>query len=688
MSPLIPDARRAYALALFAVAVMLPATIFIGATLPLSIRVLARDQSESTASTARIYAWNTVGAIIGATLAAFVLIPGLGFEGSIRVAVGVNFFLALWAAGCVAKPKPIPVGIACAGIAAVLAIYTPTRPQVVSSSGFALSYPTPPRELYYSVGRSSTVMLLASGTYYYLRTNGLPEAAVSVRGSPPAIDTQKWLTTLPVAARPDIWDMLVVGFGGGVALEGVPPSVESIDVVELEPEVIVANRLLAGKRDIDPLADPRFNVVINDARNALRLSRKSYDAIVSQPSHPWTAGASHLFTREFAADVRNHLNDGGIYVQWMSSELLDEALLRTLAATLAAEFEYVRLYHPSTRVLMFLASDAPLDIELEVARTGRPFIDDVMHFSRLGLNGVEDLLAAPAMDKQGILSFSRRAEISTDDNNLMATRSRARADGLTVGDLLELFAPYDPLVRPGSWIHTQLGEGIDYGYIVRGLISVGQTARANRLAETIPDFSRQFEVYGLLLRATGQSDQASESFTNALRANPLNMQARYTIARDYLGPLNRGEAPEDIQAIASELTGAAMAVIEGLGYEAAADLASLAALDDELAQSRVTEAWYPEVARLRAAWRVKAAEDRERLALEALLLIEQVLVLAADENLHRMRAVSAVTLGDANRLLESSAYLATFIGNYLNNRPPRDTPSRPRNWNRYARTWR
>ena len=142
----------------------------------------------------------------------------------------------------------------------------------------------------------------------------------------------------------------------------------------------------------------------------------------------------------------------------MNAEFLDEALLRTLAATLAAEFEYVRLYHPTARVLMFLASDAPLDVELELARTGRPLVDDVMHFSRFGLNGVEDLLAALAMDEQGILSFARRAEISTDDNNLMATRSRARADGLTPDELLELFAPYDPLVRPGSWIHTQLGE--------------------------------------------------------------------------------------------------------------------------------------------------------------------------------------------------------------------------------------
>ena len=666
MGPLIPDVPTTRALALFAVAVMLPATIFIGATLPLAVRVLARDESEATASTARVYAWNTVGAIIGAILAGFVIIPDLGFEGSIRLAVGVNFCLALWAAACVARPKPIPVGIACAGIAAVAAIYHPARPQAVfATPGFDVAYPSPPRELYYAVGRSSTVMLLASGNHYYLRTNGLPEASVAVRGSPPSIDTQKWLTALPVAARPDIRDMLVVGVGGGVALEGVPASVASVDAVELEPEVIEANRLVSSMRDVDPLADPRINIVINDARNALRLTRKSYDAIVSQPSHPWTAGASHLFTREFAADVRSHLNEGGVFLQWMNGEFVDEPLLRTLAATLLAEFQYVRLYRPSLRVLMFLASDAPLDVELALARTGRPIADDVMHFSRFGIISVEDLLASLAMDEQGILSFARGAEISTDDNNLMATRSRFRADGLTADDMVELFEPYDPLLRAGSWVHTQLAGAIDYGYLARRLVSIGQAPRATALAAAIPDFSRQFEVYGLMFELTGQGDQAPESFANALVANPLNLQARYASIRGYLDVLSRGEAPEDIQQIAAALSGPAAAAIRGLAYEAAAEWASLAALDGELAESLVTDAWYPEVVRLRAAWRVNATEDRVRLAAEALALIEQVLIVESNENLHTMRAAAAGTLGDANRLVESSQYLAEAINSYL-----------------------
>ena len=667
MGPLIPDAPTTWALALFAGSVMLPATIFIGATLPLSVRVLARDESEATAGTARIYAWNTVGAIIGAILAGFVLIPGLGFEGTIRFAVSVNFFLALWAAACVARPRLIPIGVACAGVVAVLAAYSPARPQAVVLSGaFFRNTAVPEQELYYAVGRSSTVMLLAAGTNYDIRTNGLPEASVAVRGSPPNLNTQKWLTALAVVARPDTRNMLVVGFGGGVALEGVPPSVESIDVIELEQEVITANRLLSGLRDIDPLADPRFNIVINDARNALRLTRKSYDAIVSQPSHPWTAGASHLFTREFVADVRSHLNDGGVFLQWMNAQLVDEALLRTLAATLTGEFGHVRLYQPNLGVLMFLASDAPLEVEIQAARTGRPFVDSPMHFNGLAMNTVEDLLAALVMDDESLRNFAHFADISTDDNNLMATRSRAWGDGLQDADMPELLEPFDPLVQRGSWVHTRLGEDIDYGYLARRLVGGAQVSRATQMAAAIANFSKQFEVYGLLFRANGEADQSLEALTNSLRADPLNMQARYAIVRDHLDALGRGEAPEDIREIAAELTGPAAVVLRGLPYEAAADWTSLAAIDGELAESRLTDAWFHEVVRLRAAWRVNAAEDRERLALEALQLIEQALVLASDEDLFRMRAQSSRTLGDHNRLLESSAVLGGYVNDYLN----------------------
>ena len=52
-------------------------------------------------------------------------------------------------------------------------------------------------------------------------------------------------------------------------------------------------------------------------------------------------------------------------------------------------------------------------------------------------------------------------------------------------------------------------------------------------------------------------------------------------------------------------------------------------------------------------------------SVKPLALIERALVLAADENLHRIRAMTALTLGDANRLVESSAYLVSAVNSYL-----------------------
>ena len=87
-------------------------TGFMGATLPLLIRYAVRTDREVGPRVALLYAINTAGAVCGTLAAAFVLLPALGLNRTV-----------------------------CAGIAAVLAIYSPARPQaVVSSSGFAGRY--------------------------------------------------------------------------------------------------------------------------------------------------------------------------------------------------------------------------------------------------------------------------------------------------------------------------------------------------------------------------------------------------------------------------------------------------------------------------------------------------------------------------------------------------------------------
>ncbi|MFL2546921.1 MAG: fused MFS/spermidine synthase [Candidatus Rariloculaceae bacterium] len=661
MGALIPDEITPQRVAVYAITIMLPATIFIGATFPLAVRILARNESEAGTGTARIYTWNTIGAIFGAILAGFYLIPGLGFEGSIQLAILINLVLALWTIAFVAPPNRIVIGAVTAVLVAAVVFYQPERPQaVITSTGFALGYEDDPQELYYSVGRSSTVMMLQDGGYFYVRTNGLPEASILASGGPPVQDPEKWLTSLPVVARPDTESMLVIGFGGGVALEGVPPSVQTIDAIELEPEVIAANRVLLGKRNRDPLEDPRINLIINDARNAMRLTNRNYDVIVSQPSHPWTAGASHLFTREFVADMKSHLNPDGVFVQWMNSEFVEEPLLRTLAATLLAEFSNVRLYQPSPQVLVFLSSEGALDLEVQLARTGQPFTDDIMHYSRIGLNSVEDLLAALMMDEEGVEEFAADSPVSTDDNNLMATDSRSRADGLYLNDLNRIFRPYDPMTRRGSWIYTRLIDELDFGYITRRLLQLGYNTRSTAIAQMHPRPASQLVMYGLIYAAAGQWDRAKSAYEAALTTDPENMQARFLLIRDYLAALGNGAASEEIVAIAADLSEPGAAVVEGWGHGASSNYSEIARLDAVLARTRITDVWYPETVRLRAEWRTAVTTDRERYAFDALRLTERALVLSPDRDLYLLRLLSAIALDDADLATESARYVLSY----------------------------
>ena len=208
--------------------VILPATLFVGATFPLAVRVLAGSADQAPHATARTYAWNTVGAIAGSILAGFLLIPALGFEGAIRLGVGVNFLLAAAVLLIVSDAARLGLAVTASAVAAIV-FYRPGVPMGLIDAS-AIDSGRGGTAIHYAVGRSATVFLKDSDGYFYLRTNGLPEAFIEPRGAPPLRHSQKWLTALPIAARPDADSMLIVGFGGGVAIEGVPPSVSDIDV--------------------------------------------------------------------------------------------------------------------------------------------------------------------------------------------------------------------------------------------------------------------------------------------------------------------------------------------------------------------------------------------------------------------------------------------------------------------------
>ena len=196
----VPDVAGLSGNVIPAVALLLPPTLFIGATFPLAVRMLSRSEQDAAAATARVYAWNTAGAIAGALLAGFFLIPVLKYEGAIKLFVVVNLSLAL-ATALLSPSRKLPLaGVSTAFLLLAVLVFKPQPPEGL----LRVSPLNDDRHgiiRFYEVGRSATVLILERDGHFYLRSNGLPEALTDMKGAPPTMHSQRLLGTLPAVAR-------------------------------------------------------------------------------------------------------------------------------------------------------------------------------------------------------------------------------------------------------------------------------------------------------------------------------------------------------------------------------------------------------------------------------------------------------------------------------------------------------
>jgi spermidine synthase len=655
---------------LFAGLLLLPMTLAIGMTYPLAVRVLASDADDAAPSSARVYAWNTVGAIIGSLAAGFVLIPELRYEGAIRVAVFASAALGITALWVLLPVNRIVAAAATVVAIAGCAFFRPQAPMTLLVTS-PLNVGNHGRMLYYDVGRSASVVMLAQDGGLALRTNGLPEALMESPGSLQRFSGEYWLSPLAVIARPNTRSMLIVGFGGGVVVEGVPPSVRSIDVIELEPKVIEANAKTSELRKRDPLADPRVRIILNDARGALRLTNRRYDSIVSQPSHPWTAGASHLYTREFMQLARDHLNTGGVFVQWMNVIFMDEDLMRSLTATLLSVFPEVRVYRPDPNTVVFLASDLPLNPERLLAQNGLPLRDAPLHYGRFGINTVEDLVTALMLDADGARRLAAGAPLITDDDNRIATSSvYEHGRGMTGDTSGRLLAGNDPLQRGDSLVYGPLEDSLSFQYIARrnGVFVVldGSLAdRVGRMSQLLGGDARGEYARAFYYRMKRQVQRSNELLRLAIDDYPADDSLRLEYLRPWFSELSIGKAPPEVVEVANGLSASSARILEVARHAARSEWREVALADGDLAEIPWTDLWYAEALELRVNWRIRVTDERSRKRYgdEAITMIDRLAIMSPTLNLYGLRTRAGFVADRPAVVLESlSNYARLAIG--------------------------
>ena len=151
---------------------------------------------------------------------------------------------------------------------------------------------------------------------------------------------------VPMSVHRSAKDILVIGAGdGGVVRELTRyDRVESIDLVEMDPQVIEACRAyLPG--NACRMDDRRVHIYYENALKFIRKCEDEYDLIIVDSSDPF-GPSEGLFTREFYGNCYNALRDDGIMVNQQGSPFYaeDATAMQRSHKRIASTFPISKVY--------------------------------------------------------------------------------------------------------------------------------------------------------------------------------------------------------------------------------------------------------------------------------------------------------------------------------------------------------
>lgn len=444
--------------AVVAALVVLPAAIVSGYQFPMLIALLGSGKKDVGRHIGNAYAANTVGAIIGSLAGGFGLLPILGATGSWRLVAGVLAALGASAVGLALRSRaPLKAAVAPLAVTALAVVMLfstgPTAawrhsPIGVGRADDVIARPSEVAVENWLRASRDGILWEADGRESSVALNGRLGMAFVVNGKNDGnarsdAATQVFSGLLGAALHASPKRAMVVGLGTGSTAGwlGVIPGMESVDVVELEPAI-----LRVGD-DCTPvnagaMKNPKVHLSIGDAREVLLTTREQYDIVFSEPSNPYRAGISSLYTRDFYEAVKTRLSPKGIFLQWLQAYEVDATALRIAMTTLSSVFPHVAVWTTQQGDLMLLATAEPLTIDAQALRARletEPYRSAMAHVWRA--TGLETFLshhiATPEFTK-GIADEEGPGRVNTDDRNLLEfafAGAVGRGAGFPVGDV-------------------------------------------------------------------------------------------------------------------------------------------------------------------------------------------------------------------------------------------------------------
>lgn len=394
---------------------MAPAALLSGFLFTALGERLRRRMDDAGAATAALTLANTLGAMTGSLLAAFVLLPLGGLEGA--------FFAlaAVYATAVLILPSE----------ASGWAVLRPALAAVLALMLFPFGTMT--QKHYRGVEQRFGARIVAAReglaqTTFYLSHDFLGEplflrlATNSYSMASTAVGVQRYMKLfayLPAALHPKLERVLLICFGVGATASAITdlPEVGALDVVDVSRDILELSDVVHSDPARHPLRDPRVRTIVEDGRFFLHTSSERYDLITGEPPPPKIAGVASLYTREYFELVRARLNPGGIATYWLPAYLVQEGEALAIIRAFCDAFGDCSLWSGFHRDWILVGSRggiAPVTREhFSRLWQGEPAGRELR---RLGIDGPEELAALFMADADALRGLTARTAALVDDH--------------------------------------------------------------------------------------------------------------------------------------------------------------------------------------------------------------------------------------------------------------------------------
>ncbi|RKU29474.1 hypothetical protein C6497_06080 [Candidatus Poribacteria bacterium] len=519
-------------------------TFLMGASFPLVTKIYTGNEQQLGRSIGNVYAVNTVGSILGAFCAGFILIPLLNIRPSIILMVALNtgigclLVLTGWRSATgieenteIEQNEPkvakafsqglgIGIPIITLGLAAVL-LFSLNQPIFLKSTIYKTQRPGD-QVVDYQEEVDATVTTLKDDEGVYRLYVDANQAADASRWDSPS---HRVIAHLPLLLHPNPKRALVVGFGMGLTSHSITQHGVKVDAIELSKGVISAAREYFVHINRNIFKNRLFKYQINDGRNHILMTKTKYDMISTGIIHPLvSAGSSNIYTKDFYRLCRRILSEDGVMCQWVPLHRLPEPHYKMIVRTFIDVFPETTLWYKYTPdFVILIGTSKPLSINYEnfIARSKIRSIQEGLAADDLdGMSLLDSFMMGPKAVKE----YAGVGPIHTDDRPRLEFFKGKDLANSTVSNIKgmheyrESVIPY--LRNYGTTLEEQklVREKINTYYKATQKLILGQIAYAN--AQTAYTHG-QVDKYNSFL------ETASMQINEGVRINPRDDTIRY-----------------------------------------------------------------------------------------------------------------------------------------------------------------